>query len=113
MIFLGATTRLMSGPRSTCASWITEECLTNVSGTMTYGNQGDVDAGVGVVHVLLLEGCGSKEVLAGSYVAHVAKQLLLDRGLRRPVRWRTKSSEGNPGVWATSDVQAWVHYATR
>ncbi|CAM9341773.1 unnamed protein product, partial [Sphacelaria rigidula] len=45
--------------------------------------RGDVDAGIGVVHVLLLEGCGSKEVLAGSYVAHLAKQLLQDRGLRR------------------------------
>ncbi|CAB1118326.1 unnamed protein product [Ectocarpus sp. CCAP 1310/34] len=46
--------------------------------------RGDLAHGAGEVHVLLLEGYGTREVLAGSYVALVAKRLLLERGLRRP-----------------------------
>ncbi|CAM9600417.1 unnamed protein product [Ectocarpus fasciculatus] len=46
--------------------------------------RGDLAHGTGEVHVLLLEGCGAREVLAGSYVALVAKRLLVERGLRRP-----------------------------
>lgn len=46
--------------------------------------KGDLALGTGEVHVLLLEGCGAREVLAGGYVALLAKRLLVGRGLNRP-----------------------------
>eukprot|EP00904_Undaria_pinnatifida_P004108 jgi/Undpi1/13699/HiC_scaffold_9.g03353.m1 len=54
--------------------------------------RGDAATGWGEVHVLLLEGCTTREVLTGSYVAHLAKRLLLDRGLRRNPRRRGAAS---------------------
>lgn len=38
------------------------------------------------MHVLLLEGCGARGVLAGGFVAGIAKRLLIERGLSRPPR---------------------------
>lgn len=46
--------------------------------------------------MLLLEGCGARDVLAGSFVALLAKRLLVEQGLlrrpsgrrRRQHRWR-------------------------
>lgn len=54
--------------------------------------QGDLALGTGEVHVLLLEGCGAREVLAGGYVALLAKRLLVERGMnRRPPGRRRRS----------------------
>lgn len=51
-------------------------------GTAT--TQGDLAEGTAEVHVLLLEGCGARGVLAGAFVAGLAKRLLVERGLSRP-----------------------------
>ncbi|CBN75993.1 conserved unknown protein [Ectocarpus siliculosus] len=68
--------------------------------------RGDLAHRTGEVHVLLLEGCGAREVLAGSYVALVAKRLLLERGLRRS-RGRRRAgtlTRGGKEVAPTGDI---------
>lgn len=54
--------------------------------------QGDLALGTGEVHVLLLEGCGAREMLTGGYVALLAKRLLAKRGLNRPPPGRRRRS---------------------